>query len=312
MMGPWLIFATLANNATMALYNGAPHNKGFIDFVQNSGITILGTIPSLVRAWRTTMESVTGFWPKVRLFSSTGEPSNVEDYLWLMASTNYRAPVIEYCGGTELGGGYIAGSVMQPASPATFTTPALGLDFQILDQCGQEVAEGETGELYIVPPSIGLSEILLNKDHDMVYYNDCPKGKNGKQLRRHGDYITKLHEGFYQAQGRSDDSMNLGGIKVSSVELEIVANSHPAVIESVAVSIMPQGGGTEKLILYVVLKGDPDKSKLKQELNTFFAEKLNPLFKISELKEIDKLPRTASNKVMRRLLREPTDTGKSI
>ncbi len=71
----------------------------------------------------------------------------MEDYLWLMATTDYRAPVIEYCGGTELGGGYIAGSVMQPASPATFTTPALGIDFQILDQSGKEVMEEETSSL---------------------------------------------------------------------------------------------------------------------------------------------------------------------
>jgi acetyl-CoA synthetase len=309
MMGPWLIFATLANNATMALYNGAPHRKEFIDFVQNSGITILGTIPSLVRAWRNTMESDTGFWPKVRLFSSTGEPSNVEDYLWLMATTNYRAPVIEYCGGTEIGGGYITGSVMRPASPATFTTPALGLDFQILDQSGKEVMESETGELFIVPPSIGLSENLLNKDHDTVYYQDCPKGGNGEILRRHGDYITKLHNGFYKAQGRSDDSMNLGGIKVSSLELEIVVNSHPPVFESAAISEQPEGGGAEKLILYVVPKYELDSVKLMQELNTLFAEKLNPLFKINKLLIIDKLPRTASNKIMRRLLRDKINSS---
>jgi len=303
MMGPWLIFATLANNATIALYNGAPNKKEFIDFVQNCGITILGTIPSLVRAWRTTMDNRTGFWPNVRLFSSTGEPSHVEDYLWLMSTTNYRAPVIEYCGGTELSGGYIAGSVVQSASPAIFTTPALGIDFQILNENQQEVVPEETGELYIIPPSIGLSESLLNKDHEKVYYIGCPPGLNGQQLRRHGDYLTRLHKGFYKAQGRSDDSMNLGGIKVGSVELEQVVNSHKDILESAAVSVQPHGEATEKLIFYIVPKVNVEIENLKKELNSMLAKRLNPLFKIFKVVTIDKLPRTASNKIIRRLLR---------
>jgi len=60
-------------------------------------------------------------WSRIRAFSSTGEPSSQRDYLWLMSRTVYRAPIIEYCGGTEIGGGYITGTLVQPASPATFT-----------------------------------------------------------------------------------------------------------------------------------------------------------------------------------------------
>ena len=53
----------------------------------------------------------------------------------------------------------------------------------------------------------------------MFISKNCPIGNNGELLRRHGDYITKLYKGFYKAQGRSDDSMNLGGIKISSLEI---------------------------------------------------------------------------------------------
>jgi len=304
MMGPWLVFAILANNATIALFNGAPHKTEFIDFVRDSRISILGTIPSLVRAWRSILGSKTGFWPDVRLFSSTGEPSNAEDYLWLMATTNYKAPVIEYCGGTELSGGYITGSIVQPASSATFTTPALGMEICIMDEKEKEVPVGETGEIYIVPPSIGLSEYLLNKDHNKVYYEDCPVGKNRVILRRHGDFLTKLHQGFYKAQGRSDDSMNLGGIKISALELEQVINSHKLVYENAAISVQPEGAATEKLIVYIVPESEIETDNLIKELNAMLAEKLNPLFRIFRLIVIDKLPRTASNKIMHRLLRD--------
>jgi len=303
MMGPWLVYATLINGATAALYEGAPHQDGFIRFVQNAGVTVLGVIPSLVKAWRSEPTLNESDWSGVRLFSSTGEPSNQEDYLWLMSQSGYRAPVIEYCGGTEIGGGYITGSVLQPASPATFTTPALGLDFVLLDARGKEVKQGDMGEVFLIPPSIGLSQKLLNKDHHEEYYAGCPVGPEGTVLRRHGDQIYRMARNFYKARGRADDTMNLGGIKVAAPEIESIANGHDAVYESAAVSI-PQGGeGREQLVLFVVLSNKRDETQLLTELNQLIAAKLNPLFKIFKLVITQELAKTASHKVMRRELR---------
>src|SRR5207245_754752 len=79
--------------------------------------------------------------------------------------------IVESCGGTEIGGGYITGTVVQPCAPAMFTTPALGLDLEILDG-GRPVARGE---VFLVPPSIGLSTELLNYDNDEEYYDNVPK-----------------------------------------------------------------------------------------------------------------------------------------
>jgi acetyl-CoA synthetase len=220
-----------------------------------------------------------------------------------MSRTGYRAPVIEYCGGTEIGGGHISGTVVQPASPASFTTPTLGLDFVILDETDKPVAEGEEGEIFIVPPSIGLSQTLLNRDHDAVYYDECPTGPNGEVLRRHGDQMARLPGGFFRAQGRADDTMNLGGIKVSSLELERVLEHHPAVYEAAAVAVQPGREGAEKLVLFAVLSEDAEKEELQRALGKTLANELNPLFKIHDLVVVDSLPRTASNKLMRRELR---------
>ncbi len=229
MMGPWLIFATFINDATMALFDGAPHSTAFTRFVGEAEVTMLGVVPSLVRAWRAADAVGQSDWPRVRVLSSTGEPSNREDSVWLMSRTGYRAPIIEYLGGTEIGGGHLTGTFVQPASPSTFTTPALGVDVVVLDPAGDAVAAGAAGELFLVPPSIGLSQRLLNQDHEQVYYAGCPPGPHGEVLRRHGDHIALLPQGFFKAQGRADDTMNLGGIKVSSVELERVVERHDAV-----------------------------------------------------------------------------------
>ena len=160
-------------------------------------------------------------WQAIKAFSSTGECSNSEDMLFLMSNAGYR-PIIEYCGGTEIGGGYLTGTTIQPATPATFTTPALGLDIVICDEEGQPT---DNGEVFVTPPSIGLSTELLNKGHHEVYFEGTPQLPKMPPLRRHGDGVERLTDGYYRIHGRVDDTMNLSGIKVSSAEIEEVLNS---------------------------------------------------------------------------------------
>jgi acetyl-CoA synthetase len=301
MMGPWLIFASLLNRASMGLYHGAPTGREFGTFVQNAGTTMLGVVPSLVRTWRGSGCMAGIDWSAIKVLSSTGECSNADDMRWLMSQAGGR-PVIEYCGGTEIGGGYITGTVTRPCVPGTFNTPALGLDFMILDKQGQQA---ETGELFIVPPSIGLSTTLLNQDHHQVYFADTPRGPRGELLRRHGDRIEELPGGFWRGHGRADDTMNLGGIKVGSAEIERAVQSVPHVTESAAVAVSPDGGPS-RLVIYAVCSAGQTLSQ--DELITAMQEAikrdLNPLFRIHDLVLLNALPRTASSKVMRRTLRD--------
>ncbi len=298
MMGPWLIYGAFLNGATIALYYGMPTTREFGEFVQNAKVSVLGLVPSIVKVWKNTncMEGID--FSNIKCFSSTGECSNAEDNLFLMSLAGYR-PVIEYCGGTEIGGAYITGTLVQPQSPGTFSTPALGLDFFILDGEDNETSEGE---LYIVPPSIGLSNTLLNRDHFEVYYQDTPKGPNGETLRRHGDQIKEISPWYFQGQGRADDTMNLGGIKTSSADIERVLNKIDGIVETAAIAINPKDGGPSQLVVFAVAKKESDD--LLALMQKSIKENLNPLFKISDLVFIKALPRTASNKVMRRVLRQ--------
>lgn len=301
MMGPWLIYASLINKGTMALYDGLPTEREFGEFVQDAGVTMLGVVPSLVRAWKNT-ECMKGLdWRKIKAFSSTGECSNPEDMQFLMSLAEYR-PIIEYCGGTEIGGGYITGTLIQSAAPATFTTPALGSDLVILDAGGKHT---NNGEVFLIPPSMGLSTELLKSDHYDVYFEGNPTLPDSAPLRRHGDQIERLAGGFFRAHGRVDDTMNLGGIKVSSAEIEQVLNTVSGVRETAAVAMSPKDGGPSQLVIHAVLLPDayPDKTLLRAALRAAIREQLNPLFKIHDVVVRDSLPRTASNKIMRRLLR---------
>ncbi len=307
MMGPWLIFASLLNRATLALYDDAAVGEGFGRFIQTAGVTMLGLVPSMVKNWRSTgcMENVD--WSKVRLFSSTGESSHGDDYFYLSWLAGFK-PIIEYCGGTEIGGGYITSTVVQDNCPSTFSTPAIGLDFEILDTQGHASDEGE---LFLVPPSLGLSHTLLNRDHYQTYFHGVPVSQSGRVLRRHGDHFRRLPGGYFEAGGRVDDTMNLGGIKVSSIELEKVFNELPEVRECAAVAVSNHGG-PDALVVFVVAESlewtQPSAAQLQdlqKKMNQQLKQQINPLFRVEHVKVVDHLPRTASNKIMRRLLRDP-------
>lgn len=303
MMGPWLIFASLINKATVALYYGAPMGDGFGAFVQDAKVNMLGVVPSIVRQWKNTGSMEAFDWSKINCFSSTGEASNPEEMKYLMHLANNK-PIIEYCGGTEIGGGYVTSTLVQPNIASTFSTQALGGEFILLDENHQI---SKKGEMFLIPPIMGLSNSLLNRDHYKVYYKGIPTYM-GKVLRKHGDELMELENGYYKAQGRADDAMNLGGIKVSSIQIEEVINQLEFVKESAAIAVSPSDGGPSQLVVYIVaLTSGLSMDEKLQRAKMIIRERLNPLFKVEKLIEIESLPRTASGKVMRRTLRDLID-----
>ncbi|KAL6973533.1 putative acyl-activating enzyme 1, peroxisomal [Sarracenia purpurea var. burkii] len=270
---------------------------------------MLGVIPSIVRAWKTTNCTASYDWSSIRCFGSTGEASNIDEYLWLMGRAQYK-PIIECCGGTEIGGGFVSGSHLQSQSLAAFSTPAMGCSLFIIGHDGIPIPPNVPGlgELALGPLMFGASNTLLNADHYNVYFKGMPVW-NEKVLRRHGDVFELTSKGYYRAHGRVDDAMNLGGIKVSSVEIERICNAvDNNILETAAVGVPPLGGGPDKLVIAVVFKDSsdlaPDLNELRTSFNSALQKKLNPLFKVSHIVPVSSLPRTATNKVMRRVLRQ--------
>jgi acetyl-CoA synthetase len=333
MMGPWLLFQMI-NGATIALFNGVTSTSLFCQFVDQANVSMLGVVPSLVKAWEFS-NATKGFdWTKIKKFSSSGEASDPIAMQWLMSrgGAGYK-PIIEYCGGTEIAGSYMSSTMLQPNVPSMFSTPVLGSNFILLDHTGTG-AETSQGEIALVPPALGLSTHLLNRDHHECYYHGMPLHQvTGQILRRHGDEIQAVewseevptsndsHSSscgapsqsqyrYFRALGRCDDTMNLGGIKVSSVEIERVCNEVEMVNETAAIGVSPSNGGPSSLILFVILQDAFKKDEtitaalLKPKLAMAIKSHLNPLFHVGDVVIKDTLPRTASNKVMRRILRD--------
>ena len=297
MMGPWLTYASLINGAAMALYVGGTTRRAFGEFVSKAGVTMLGVVPKLVRAWKAerTMEGLD--WSHVRLFSSTAEPSTSDEMLYLMFLAGYR-PIVEYCGGTEVGGGYITGTIVQPCAPSTFSTAAMGLDFVIYDG-GRPASRGE---VFLVPPSIGLSNELLNYDHDREYYAGTPLGPHGETLRRHGDQVERLGGGYYRHRGRIDDTINLNGVKTSAEEIRS-AIGNDLVFDAKPIAVDTDGSGQHRLVVYAVPR-EPDqvgsrelREQLKKEFETAIKRNLNPLLgHVEDVVLVTELPQAGPGK----------------
>ncbi|KAJ1426115.1 AMP-dependent synthetase/ligase [Sesbania bispinosa] len=306
-MGPTVLYHCFLTGATLALYHGSPQGHGFGKFVQDAGVTILGTVPSLVKSWKSArcMEGLD--WTKIKSFCSTGETSNVDDDLWL-SSRAYYNPIIELCGGTELASSYIAGSPLQPQAFGAFSTASMTTGFVILDENGVPYPEDVpcVGEVGLFPLSLGASDRLLNADHEKVYFKGMPIYK-GKVLRRHGDIIKRTVGGYIIVQGRADDTMNLGGIKTSSIEIERVCDrADECILETAAISVVIANRGPEELVIFVVLKKgyNSNAETLKMKFSKAIQSNLNPLFKVSLVKIVPEFPRTSSNKILRRLMRD--------
>uniref|UniRef100_A0A7S3DGD4 AMP-dependent synthetase/ligase domain-containing protein n=1 Tax=Palpitomonas bilix TaxID=652834 RepID=A0A7S3DGD4_9EUKA len=340
MMGPWILYSAFLNGASLALYYDTPVTSGFCSFVEKCKVTMLGIVPSIVKGWMdfgfmggrdgtlvikhdgATEDTYEGLfqagpihdWSSVRCFSSSGEASNEDDYLWLMGRAKGYRPVIEYCGGTEIGGAFVSCTCVQPQSPATFSTIVCGCDFVLIEsEDGDEKGNAKLvrkGELAIVPPMFGGSTTLLNKDHKKVYFQGMPRHPDsGIVMRRHGDEFERVSGTYYRAHGRCDDTMNLGGIKVSSVEIENAVNGVVDWVEECgAIAFEPPKGGPSKLVIVAAVGEkhviEEEVEMLKKMFSKKIREKLSPLFKVSDVTIVKKLPRTASNKMMRRVLRD--------
>lgn len=301
MMGPWLVYASLLNSAAIALYEGGPGDPGFAAFIEEAKVTMLGLVPSIAAAWRQSGIASGRDWSELRTFSSSGEASNPDLYDWLSMlnqPAGIKKPIIEYCGGTEIGGGYIAGNLLKPLETSAFNGPVMGIDFAVLDDSGRACAPGTTGEIFIKTPSLGLATSILNADIDKVYYEGAPQG-----LRRHGDLMTVLPGGAWRSNGRAGNDMNLNGIKVGSTEIEQAVSKVAGVVEAAAVGVPPPGGGPDRLVLFVVVSDEGEIGGLQNALQRALKENLGPFYIVHDVVLVPNLPRTASNKVMHRELR---------
>ncbi len=302
-MGPWQIFGTLALGATMFCYDGAPDYPGpdrLWAMVERHGISILGVSPTLIRALMAKgNEAVHAHdLSSLRVLGSTGEPWNEGPWWWYFNEVGGgRCPIINVSGGTEVGC-FLAPHVVEPIAPCSLGGPALGCAVDVVDDDCQPV-RGVVGELVCRRPWPAMTRGMWKEPERYLetYWSRWPG------VWWHGDWASIDAAGQWFLHGRSDDTIKLAGKRLGPAEVESVLVGHPQVVEAAAVG-MPDELKGETLVAYVVLASDTDPTDaLRDELRTRVADALGKSFRPSAIRFTAALPKTRSNKIMRRTIR---------
>ena len=303
-MGPWEVVGTLANGATLGLYEGAPDWPGpdrLWSYVERHGITVLGISPTLVRSMMAAGEAPVRAHDlsALRILGSTGEPWNEGPWRWYFDVVGGgRCPVINISGGTEVGACFLSPHPVQPLKPMSLGGPALGMAVDVFGDDGRPV-RGAVGELVCTKPWPGMTRGLYKDPQRYLetYWSTFPG------VWRHGDWASIDEEGQWFLHGRSDDTIKLAGKRLGPAEVESVLVGHLAVLEAAAVGIPDEVKG-ETLWVFVVLAAGADGSDtLRAELSELVADQLGRPFRPSVVRFSAALPKTRNAKILRRAIR---------
>lgn len=304
MMGPWLVFGTLAIGATMVLYDGAPDHPGpdrLWQLVDDHNVTHLGISPTLIRALKThgtepvDAHDLSG----LRAVGSTGSPWDPESWMWCFNTVlNAEKPILNYSGGTEISGGILCGNFLQPLKPCAFSGPVPGMDADVLDAAGRPVREA-VGELAIRAPWIGMTRSFWNGDER---YLDA-YWRRFDDIWVHGDFAAIDSDGLWYILGRSDDTINVAGKRLGPAEVEALINAHDDIAESAAVGIPHEVKG-QAVVVFAVPR-DPDRADdaLRESLMQQVVDAMGKPLKPEAIRFTKALPKTRNAKVMRRVIR---------
>ena len=305
LVGPLLITTATMLGGAMVLAEGTPDypDSGRIwRLAAQHGTTILGISPTLVRSAMRFGEAVVAQHDlsKLRIVISTGEPWNPDAWIWCLNHVcRRRAPIINYSGGTEIGGGIIMSTVLKRAKPCSFSGPIPGTGAAVVNAEGQPVRHGETGELVMRLPSIGLTRSLWRDDARYIesYWSAIP----GMWVQ--GDFATIDEDGLWYLHGRSDDTIKVAGKRLGPAEIESLLVATGKVLEAAAIGVPDEIKGQALVCVCVPAPSAASDPSLADELRQAVVKGAGPGFRPKAILLVSELPKTRSMKIMRRVVR---------
>lgn len=302
--GPVVVFGTLINGACAVIYEGSPDYPQ-ADRVWKLGArhraTHIGVSPTLVRSLMQHGDAIAQGHDlsALRTFTSTGEPWNPQPWLWLFKTVGQgRYPIINYAGGTEIGGGILTNVLLKPISPVTFNSRMPGMAADVCDTQGQPVRQA-LGELVLRQPWIGMTQSFWQEPqrYEDSYFNRFAN------TWVHGDWAIIDGEGFWTITGRSDDTLNVAGKRIGPAEMESILVSHAQVLEAGAIGIPDDIKGEAPVCFVVLHPGTDPTPALEKELLGMVDARLGKAMRPKYLHYVSELPKTRNGKVMRRVIR---------
>jgi acetoacetyl-CoA synthetase len=296
MMWNWLV-GSLQVGATLYLYDGNPvYPKSDILWqkIEHHKISVFGTSPKYLSIF-----NKQGFIPKekynlisLRAILSTGSPLPEETFRWVYQNVKSDLQLSSISGGTDIVSCFMLGNPTLPVYAGEIQCRGLGMKVEAFNVKGESVI-GEKGELVCTEPFPSMPVYFWDDESHEKYRKAYFEKYPG--VWTHGDYIKITESGGIIVYGRSDATLNPGGVRIGTAEIYRIVEKMDEIADSIVVG--KKFNGDEKIILFVVLKENIKFSqKIKDSIKLELKQKATPRHVPSEIFEVKNIPRTISGK----------------
>ena len=296
MMWNWLV-SSLQVGATLFLYDGNPvyPDSGILwKKIQEHRVSVFGTSPKYLSIF-----SKQGFTPKdnykltsLRAILSTGSPLPEETFKWVYKNVKSDLQLSSISGGTDILSCFMLGNPTLPVYAGEIQCAGMGMKVEAFNEKGESVVD-DKGELVCTEPFPSMPVYFWDDDNGEKYRKAY--FEKFKDVWSHGDYIKITPNGGIIVYGRSDATLNPGGVRIGTAEIYRIVEEIEGIIDSIAVG--KKFNGDEKVILFVVLSESASIDKtLIDKIRSSLKEKATPRHVPSEIIKVSDIPRTISGK----------------
>ena len=317
-----LLVSALAVGSAVVLFDGdlaSPDLLTLWRLAEETGATYFGgSAPFFMACRKAGVEPAQACdLSRVRGVGSTGAPLPPEGFRWIYEAVTTDAQLNSVSGGTDVCSAFVGACPMTPVWEGRISGPALGAKVEAFDPHGRPVL-GEQGELVITEPMPSMPVGFWGDDdgsrYRSAYFDDFPG------VWRHGDWIVIHEDRSCVITGRSDSTLNRGGVRLGTAEFYSVVEAFPEVADSLVVHIEDQaegGIGMGELLLFLVpSEGHRVDDEVKARIAGELRRSLSPRHVPDAIHTVSGIPRTLSGKklevpVKRILTGTPTDVAAS-
>jgi acetoacetyl-CoA synthetase len=297
MMWNWLVSA-LASRATIVLFDGSPFHPGpaaLFDLADRHDVTLLGVSAKFLDAC-----AKAGLQPRrthrlanLRTICSTGSPLAPEGFAWVYGEVKADVHLASMSGGTDLCGCFVGGDPTRPVWAGEIQAPSLGVAVDVWDPDGQRLRRGK-GELVCTRPFPSMPAAFWNDPDGSAYRRAYFERFPG--IWAHGDYASWTDHGGMVIHGRSDATLNAGGVRIGTAEIYRQVEQLPEVAEAIAVG--QEWDGDTRIVLFVRLaEGAALDADLEARIRSTLRERCSPRHVPARIAAVADIPRTRSGKI---------------
>ena len=311
MMWNWLVGA-LSSKATILLFDGFPMYKKddlLFEFVSEEQITLFGISAKYIDAL-----SNNGVVPKnnhdfskLRTICSTGSPLSKDGFRYVYNNIKKDVHLASISGGTDIVSCFVLGNLFQPVYSGEIQNRGLGMDVDIFNEKGLSI-KNEKGELVCKKPFPSMPVKFWNDDGDKKYKSAY--FEKYTNVWHHGDFAKITNNGGFVIFGRSDTTLNPGGVRLGTAEIYSVVEKFKEIQESIVIG--QSWNNDIRIILFIVLnKGYNLTNEIKDKIKKEIRSKASPRHVPSKIIPILEIPKTKNGKLVELAVKQSVE-GETI